>query len=84
MWSGTVYSIMAGALAQMFGRDVLMLTKLTKHDFVGSFDLQKLVTQPHRVSHSERNMGEMQENPEIVCCVRGISNFSFFLVSNIL
>ncbi|KAF1760259.1 hypothetical protein GCK72_008505 [Caenorhabditis remanei] len=50
MWSGTFYSIMVGTIIQLFGRDLLHLTKLTRDELADSFDIQKLVTQPHRVN----------------------------------
>ncbi|EGT48856.1 hypothetical protein CAEBREN_07320 [Caenorhabditis brenneri] len=49
MWSRTFYTMVAGTLLQLFGRDLLELTKLTKDDLTDTFDIQKLVTQPHRV-----------------------------------
>uniref|UniRef100_A0A1I7TWP7 GP-PDE domain-containing protein n=1 Tax=Caenorhabditis tropicalis TaxID=1561998 RepID=A0A1I7TWP7_9PELO len=51
MSSGSFYSILAGILLQLFGDDVLsLLTRLTTQDISDSFDVQKLVTQPHRVN----------------------------------
>lgn len=49
MWTRTFYSMMVGTLLQLFGREFLQLTQLSKDDITDSFDVQKLVTQPHRV-----------------------------------
>lgn len=42
--------MMVGTLLQLFGREFLQLTQLSKDDITDSFDVQKLVTQPHRVN----------------------------------
>nr|pir protein ZC155.6 [imported] - Caenorhabditis elegans [Caenorhabditis elegans] len=49
MWTRTFYSMMVGTLLQLFGREFLQLTQLSKDDITDSFDVQKLVTQPHRM-----------------------------------